>query len=65
MTEPLFIPQYERMAAELQVMSDMIRVEMNHHFADRMAVLAKEMREDEVRVHPAMATATVTAAAAK
>lgn len=51
---PLSIPQYEQMAAELQRMSDMIRArpEMNHHFAERLAVLSKEMREDEARVHP-------------
>lgn len=51
---PLSVPQYERMANDLQAMSDAIRArpEMNHHFADRLAVLSKEMREDEARVHP-------------
>ncbi len=51
---PLSVPQYELMAAELQKMSDMIRSrpEMNHHFAERLAVLSKEMREDEARAHP-------------
>lgn len=51
---PLSPPQYERMANDLQMMSDMIRArpEMNHHFADRLAVLATEMREDEARVYP-------------
>ncbi len=51
---PLSPSQYERMAHELQVMSDMIRTrpEMNHHFADRLAILAKEMRQDEGRVYP-------------
>ena len=51
---PFTIPQYERMAHELTVMSDSIRArpEMNHHFADRLALLAKQMREDEIRVHP-------------
>jgi hypothetical protein len=51
---PLSIPQYELMAAELQKMSDMIRArpEMNHHFAERLATLATEMREDETRVYP-------------
>ena len=49
--KPLTTGQYERMASELQTMSDMIRArpEMNHHFAERLAVLAKEMREDEAR----------------
>ena len=53
-TAPLSVPQYEAMAAELQKMSDMIRArpEMNHHFAERLAVLSREMREDEARVHP-------------
>ena len=46
--KPLSIPQYELMATELQQMSDLIRSrpEMNHHFAERLATLSKEMRED-------------------
>jgi len=53
-SKPLSIPQYEQMADELQRMSDMIRVrpEMNHNFAERLAALSKEMREDEARVYP-------------
>jgi hypothetical protein len=53
--KPLSVSQYERMANELQTMSEMIRArpEMNHHFAERLATLAKEMREDEARVYPA------------
>jgi len=53
--KPLSAPQYERMANDLQKMSEEIRQrpEMNHHFADRLAVLCKEMREDEARVYPA------------
>ena len=53
--KPLSVSQYERMAHELQAMSEMIRArpEMNHHFADRLATLAREMREDEARVYPA------------
>jgi len=52
--KPFTIPQYERMASDLQTMSDMIRArpEMNHHFADRLETLSKEMREDEARAHP-------------
>jgi hypothetical protein len=52
--KPLSVSQYERMASELQTMSDMIRArpEMNHRFAERLALLAKEMREDEARVYP-------------
>ena len=51
---PLSVPQYERMASDLQAMSDAIRArpEMNHHFAERLAALSKEMREDEARAHP-------------
>jgi hypothetical protein len=54
MTEPLTVPQYERMANDLQIMSDMIRArpEMNHNFAERLETLSKEMREDESRAHP-------------
>ena len=39
------------MANELQAMSDAIlaRPEMNHRFAERLAILSKEMREDEAR----------------
>lgn len=53
-SKPLSIPQYEQMADELQKMSDLIRSrpEMNHHFAERLAVLSREMREDEARVYP-------------
>ncbi|MES2471577.1 MAG: hypothetical protein V4601_01925 [Pseudomonadota bacterium] len=52
--KPLSVPQYEQMASELQRMSDMIRArpEMNHHFAERLATLSREMREDEARVYP-------------
>jgi hypothetical protein len=51
---PLAPSEYERMANELQRMSDIIRArpEMDHHFAERLALLAKEMREDEARVYP-------------
>ena len=52
--KPLSEPQYERMANDLQRMSEQVRLrtEMNHHFADRLETLSKEMREDEARVHP-------------
>jgi hypothetical protein len=54
---PLTVSQYERMAAELQTMSEMIRErpEMDHNFAGRLQELAKEMREDEARVYPDIA----------
>ena len=52
--KPLSVPQYERMADELQKMSEQIRrrPEMNHHFAERLEILSKEMRADEARVYP-------------
>jgi hypothetical protein len=52
--KPLSAPQYERMANDLQTMSEQIRKrpEMNHNFAERLAALSKEMREDESRVYP-------------
>jgi hypothetical protein len=55
--KPLTVPQYERMANDLQIMSDTIRArpEMNHHFAERLQTLSKEMREDEARAHPEIA----------
>jgi hypothetical protein len=51
---PFTMPQYEQMAAELERMSQSIRArpEMDHNFAERLAVLSKEMREDEARVYP-------------
>ena len=55
--KPLSAPQYERMANDLQAMSEQIRLrpEMNHHFAERLETLSKEMRQDEARVYPATA----------
>jgi hypothetical protein len=52
--KPLTAPQYERMANDLQKMSERIRQrpEMNHNFAARLEALSKEMREDEARVYP-------------
>lgn len=52
--KPRTVPQYERMASDLQVMSDMIRArpEMDHNFAERLETLSREMREDEARAHP-------------
>ena len=51
---PLSPNAYHRMANELQTMSESIRArpEMNHHFAERLALLAKEMREDCLHEHP-------------
>lgn len=46
--------EYDRMAKDREAMSQAIRLrpEMNHHFAERLALLAKQMREDSIRVHP-------------
>jgi len=51
---PLTVREYHRVAVELETMSEAIRAhpEMNHHFAERLALLAKQMREDSIRVHP-------------
>jgi hypothetical protein len=51
---PFSLAEYARMAAELEFMSDAIRVrhDMNHDFADRLANLATEMRQDCLRAHP-------------
>jgi hypothetical protein len=52
--KPFTLPEYDRMQEELQTMSDAIRArpEMNHHFAERLALLAKQMGEDSMRAHP-------------
>jgi hypothetical protein len=46
--------EYERMAKELETMAETIRArpEVNHHFAERLALLAKQMREDAIRIYP-------------
>ena len=53
-TKPLTVEEYARMAAELDAMAKMIRdrPEMNHHFAERLQLLAKQMRQDQLRVYP-------------
>ena len=52
--KPFSVAEYERMADELTAMSNAIRArpEMNHHFAERLALLAKQMKEDSLRAHP-------------
>jgi hypothetical protein len=51
---PLTLPQYDRMAAQLEAMSATIRArpDMNHHFAERLAILAAQMRENIFEEHP-------------
>ncbi len=46
--------EYEHMASELETMARVLRghPEMNHHFAERLELLAKQMREDMARVYP-------------
>jgi hypothetical protein len=52
--KPFSPSEYERMAHDLEMMAESIRLrpEMNHHFAERLALLAKQMREDQRRVYP-------------
>lgn len=52
--KPFTVPEYDKMADQLETMSTGIRArpEMNHHFAERLALLAKQMREDCLREHP-------------
>ncbi len=51
---PFSIHEYGRMAEVLEIMSGNIRQgpAMDHHFAERLATLAQEMRDDCSRVHP-------------
>ena len=44
--------EFERMALELDSMADLVRErpDVNHHFAERLSLLAKEMRENAIRV---------------
>jgi hypothetical protein len=52
--QPFSLAEYSRMAAGLERMSDSIRAhpEMDHNFANRLATLASEMRQDCHRAHP-------------
>lgn len=56
--KPLSLSDYQRMVDELESMAKTIRShpEMNHHFAERLALLAKQMREDSLRTHPGQAS---------
>lgn len=53
--QPFSPSEYERMARELEIMAESIRLkpDMNHHFAERLTLLARQMREDQLRVYPA------------
>ena len=52
--KPLTLPEYDRMASDLEAMAAAIRArpEMNHHFAARLAILVAQMREDIFDRHP-------------
>jgi hypothetical protein len=52
--KPFTVPEYKRMQETLQELSDDIRAhpEMYHHFAGRLALLARQMGEDSLRAHP-------------
>jgi len=53
-TTPLTAREYARMANELEALAATIKAhpEMNHHFAERLALIARQMREDIVRIFP-------------
>jgi hypothetical protein len=53
-TKSFTVGEYERMAAEMETLAATIRMhpEMNNHFAERLALIAKQMREDMVRLFP-------------
>ncbi|MEY4879076.1 MAG: hypothetical protein RJB62_545 [Pseudomonadota bacterium] len=53
--KPFSKNEYARMADDLETMGEAIRKhpDMNHHFAERLALLSKQMREDCIRVYPA------------
>jgi hypothetical protein len=50
----LTLPEYDRMAGDLEAMAAAIRTrpEVNHHFAARLAILAAQMRENIFAEHP-------------
>ncbi len=52
----LSFEEYERMARELEAMAASVRQhpEMNHHFAERLELLAKQIREDQIRTYSRM-----------
>ena len=52
--KPFTAAEYERMAKDLEDMAAAIRLkpEMNHHFAERLALLARQMREDRLQAYP-------------
>lgn len=52
--KPFTVPEYDRMQDDLQAMSDAIRArpDMHQQFAERLALLAKQMGEDSLRAHP-------------
>jgi len=51
---PFNVVEYDRMADQLTALADAIREQpsANHQFAERLALLARQMREDWVRVYP-------------
>jgi hypothetical protein len=46
--------RYDRMASDLDAMAEALRLrpEMNQYFAERLALLAKEIREGPLEAHP-------------
>lgn len=49
---PLPQTEFDRMAAELEAMARRIKEfpELNHHFAERLELLARQMRDDQKRL---------------
>lgn len=52
--EGLSAADYERMARELESMAETVRgqPEIDHHFAERLSLLAEEMRANAIRAAP-------------
>jgi hypothetical protein len=51
---PATVPQFERMANDLQHFSEQLRLrpKANHLLADKLERLSKQMREDEAGAYP-------------
>ena len=53
-TPAMTAAEYLRMAEELEAMAAAVAQDqrLNHHFAERLALLARQMREDSARLSP-------------
>jgi len=52
--KPFNVVEYDRMADQLTALADAIRAQpsTNHQFSERLALLARQMREDCIRFYP-------------